>query len=143
MLAFDDLLDATTAVGMGTGCYNGLIEVVQADWTRLLAFDLELQHVLQGFDILWCKRNDLMLLQGVQKLVDAILAQCPVVADLPETQDDLQQMGVLGVAVLVLEVKQSTLGFVSEFMVSIASWLCERLYLVRTGMLCTSPVREL
>jgi hypothetical protein len=66
-----------------------------------------------------------------------------VVADLPETQDNLQQMGVIRVAVLVLEVKQSALGFVSEFMVSVASWLWERLYLVRTGMHCTSPAREL
>jgi hypothetical protein len=43
-----------------------------------------------------------------------------VVADLTKTQDDFQQMGVLGDAILVLEVKQSALGFVSGFTVSIA-----------------------
>jgi hypothetical protein len=81
---------------------------------------LEVQHVLQGFDVLWGQGNHFMLVQDGKKFVDTVLAQCPVVADLTKTQDDFQQMGVLGDAILVLEVKQSALGFVSGFTVSIA-----------------------
>lgn len=140
MLTFDNCLDAASAVCVCASCDHRLIKVVETDGAKFLAFDMELQHVLESLDVLGCEWHHLVLVQQAHQLINTILAKCPVVADLTKAKDDFQQMRELGRAVLFLEVQKSTLCLLSVNMVSEFS-VPFSLILILTGMRCISPAR--
>lgn len=94
VLALDDLLDAVAVEGVRAGGDDGLLQGVEADGAHFLVLDADLQHVLEGFDVLRGERDHFVLLEEGGQVVDAVLAQGPVVADLAETEDDFEEVRV-------------------------------------------------
>ena len=69
MLAFDDLFDARSVEGVCAGGDYGLFEMVETNGAGVLAFDADLEHLLEGFDVFGCKGDDFVVLEEVGELV--------------------------------------------------------------------------
>lgn len=113
MLSLDDLLNTASAVSVGTCSDDGIFKVVKTDSAHFLALDLDLQHILKGFNILGSQRHNFVFLQIAHEFIHTIFAESPMIADLTETEKNLQQMGIF--ALLILELHESALRLRPEF----------------------------
>lgn len=64
VLGFDDALDAGVTKDMGAGCDDRVVKGFKADRAVFTRFNAKLEHVLEGFQVLWCEVDNFLFFQG-------------------------------------------------------------------------------
>ena len=92
MLGFDDALNAGMAEDVGAGSDDRGVESIKADRAVFAGFDAELEQVLEGFLVLWCKVDNFLVVESGENGGYAISTELPVVAYLSHSKQNLQEM---------------------------------------------------
>jgi hypothetical protein len=125
---------------MGASCDHWLFKIVKTDGTHFLALDLKLQHVLESLDVFRGQRNNFVFVKRVHEIINPVLAEGPVVANLTQPENNLKKMRVF--PFLVLELQKSAFRLVPEIEVSMQIFMGIKKLVRRTGVRCISPVHE-
>jgi hypothetical protein len=117
VLDFDDLRDADTAESVLAVGNNRTLEIIDADWAFFLALDGQLKGLLKKAPVLVVEYDGTLLLKELEKILDSLSAECPVIANLAKTQQSLQdtlESALLTRLGLLLEFLQGTLCLIHE-----------------------------
>lgn len=89
-LHVDDFGDAAAAEDVLAVGDDGVVHVFHADGAFFLAFDDELEGLLEEGAVLVAERDDVLVFEEREEVGDALFAERPVVARLAETEESFE-----------------------------------------------------